>query len=205
LCFDQSLKAINSLFRWCNKQELRFNQRKTYFSFSLILLLKSWRLLWSRECGIGFSSCIDFRSFYNKCNPFVLWRNYVCEAEKCCVLLRLSRWAFLVVFVLSQRKCVSWGDQGHFFGVVVSNLGLIAQWIPQWFLGRLDVAIGLRVNQYKPVCAISLSLELFNFSLYLWTGINNRLFLRNNRLFFWCCVNCFVFLANWILNQVFSK
>ena len=90
-------------------------------------------------------------------------------------------------FVLSQRKCVSWGDQGHFFGGVVSNLGLIVVRIPQWFLGRLDVALGLRVNQYKPVCAISLSLELFNFSLYLWTGINNRLFLRNNRLFFWCC------------------
>ena len=57
----------------------------------------------------------------------------------------------------------------------------------QWFLGRLDVALGLIVNQYKPVCAISLSLELFNFSLYLWTGINNRLFLWNNQLFFWCC------------------
>jgi len=42
------------------------------------------------------------------------------------------------------------------------------------------------MNQYKPVFAISLSLELFNFSLYLLTGINNRLFLRNNRLFFWC-------------------
>ena len=125
-CYDQSLKAINSLFRLCNKQELRFNQRKTDLSFSLIFLLKSWRLLWSRECGIGFSSCIDFRSFCNKCNPYVLWENSVCEAEKCCVLLRLLRSAFLVVYVLSQRKCVSWGDQGHFFGGVVSNLGLIA-------------------------------------------------------------------------------
>jgi len=125
-CFDQSLKAINSLFKLCIKQELSFNQRKTYLCFSLILLLKSWRLLWSRECGIGFSSCIDFRSFCNKCNPFVLWEKSVCEAEKCCVLLRLSRSVFLVVFVLSQRKCVSWGDQGYFFGGVVSNLGLIA-------------------------------------------------------------------------------
>ena len=119
-CFDQSLKAIKSLFRLCNKQELRFNKRKTDLSFSLILLLKSWRLLWdcfwARECGIGFSTCI---------NPFVLCENSVCEAEKCCVLLRLSRSTFLVVFVLSQRKCVSWGDQGHFFGGVVSNLGLV--------------------------------------------------------------------------------
>ena len=177
------------MFRLCNKQELRFNKRKTDLSFSLILLLKSWRLLWSRECGLGFSSCIDFRSFCNKCNPFVLCKNSMCEAEKCCVLLRLSRSSFLVVFVVSQRKCVSWGDQGHFFGGVVSNLGLIAYRIPQWFLGRLDVALGLRVNQYKLVCAISLSLELFKFSLYLWTGINNRLFMQNNRLFFWCCAN----------------
>ena len=129
-CFDQSLKAINSLLCLCNKQELRLNQRKTNLSFSLILLLKSWsfdlRLLGSRECGIGFSSCIDFRSFYNKSNPFVLWRNFLCEAEKWCVFLGLSRLAFLVVFVLSQKKCVTWGDQGHFFGGVVSNLGLIA-------------------------------------------------------------------------------
>jgi len=28
--------------------------------------------------------------------------------------------------VLDQRECVSWGDQGHFFGCVVSDLGLIA-------------------------------------------------------------------------------
>ena len=128
-CFDQSLKAINSLLCLCNKQELRFNQRKRYLSFSLIFLLKSWRLLWDcfwlRKCGIGFLTCIDFRSFCNKCNPFVLCENSVCEAEKCCVLLRFSRSAFLVVFVLSQRKCVSWRDQGHFFGGVVSNLGLV--------------------------------------------------------------------------------
>ena len=128
-CFDQSLIAINSLFRSCNKQELSFNQRKTDLSFSLILLLKSWRLIW--DCFDQESVIYDFHLvlisdlFCNKCNPFVLWRNSVCEAEKCCVFLRLARSAFLVVFVLSQRKCVSWGDQGHFFGVV-SNLGLIA-------------------------------------------------------------------------------
>ena len=44
--------------------------------------------------------------------------------------------------------------------------------------------------------SIYLSFKLFNFSLYILTGINNqlflrnnRLFLRNNRLFFWCCAN----------------
>ena len=40
-CFDQSLKAIKSLFRLCNKQELSFNHRKKDLSFSLILLFKS--------------------------------------------------------------------------------------------------------------------------------------------------------------------
>jgi len=43
---------------------------------------------------------------------------WCCKAKKGCVLLRLSRSTFLVVYVLSQRKCVSWGDQGHFFGSV---------------------------------------------------------------------------------------
>jgi len=37
-CFDHSLKIINSLFIFYNKQELRFNHRKTDLSFSLILL-----------------------------------------------------------------------------------------------------------------------------------------------------------------------
>ena len=32
--------------------------------------------------------------------------------------------------------------------------------------GKLDVALGLRVNQYK-LCVQSLSLKLFNFSLYI--------------------------------------
>ena len=48
-CFDQSLNAINSLFSLCNKQELGFNKKITDLSFSLILLLKSLRLLWSKR------------------------------------------------------------------------------------------------------------------------------------------------------------
>ena len=52
-CFNQSLNTINSLFRLCNKQQLRFNQRKTYLSFSLILVLKeleiALRLLGSKR------------------------------------------------------------------------------------------------------------------------------------------------------------
>ena len=89
-CFDQSLKAINSLFSLCHKQELRFNKRKTDLSFSLIFAFEELNfalsLLGSKECGIGFSSCIDFISFCNKCNPFVLWRNSVWSWEVLCVL-----------------------------------------------------------------------------------------------------------------------
>ena len=54
-CFDQSLNEINSLFRLCNKQ-LRFSQRKTNLSFSLILLLKkleiAFEIAWIKESVI---------------------------------------------------------------------------------------------------------------------------------------------------------
>ena len=74
-CFDQSLKAIKSFFRFCNKQELRFNHRKTYLSFSLILLSRVKDCfeiaLIKREWNMIFI-CIDFRSFCNKCNQLTL-------------------------------------------------------------------------------------------------------------------------------------
>jgi len=47
--------------------------------------------------------------------------------------------------------------------------------------GKLDVALGLRVNQYKLFLS---SLNSLNSVVVVFTGINNRLFLRNNRLFF---------------------
>ena len=57
--------------------------------------------------------------------------------------------------------------------------------------GKLDVALGLRVNQYKTVCASLSPLNSLISVAVVFTGINNRLFLRknrlfNNRLFFWC-------------------
>jgi len=90
-CFDQSLKAIKSLFSFCNKQELRFNHRKTYLSFSLIFLSRVEDCfeiaLIKREWNRIFV-CIDFRSFCNKCNPFVpcvnsgvLGREVLCALE----------------------------------------------------------------------------------------------------------------------------
>jgi len=128
-CFDQSLNAINSLFKFSNKQQLGFNQRKTNLSFSLILLMKELeiilRLLGSKRVWYRIFILYWFQIFFVTSVIFCTFEETLCEAEKCCVFLRLSRSAFLVVFVLSQRKCVSWEDQGHFFGGVVSNLELI--------------------------------------------------------------------------------
>ena len=64
--------------------------------------------------------------------------------------------------------------------------------LPSGFWG-LDVALGLRVNQYKLFVYLFLPLNSFKFSCYWFAGINNRLLRRNNRLFFWCfAVLCFI-------------
>ena len=57
----------------------------------------------------------------------------------------------------------------------------------QWFLGT-DVALGIRVNQYKSVCVLISFPELFNicFKLFLFTDDkNNQLNRKNTRLIFW--------------------
>ena len=94
--------------------------------------------------------------------------------------------------VLCQRKWVSWRVQGHFFGGFVCNMYWWLNGLPNGFWG-LDVALGLRVNQYKRFMYLFLPLNSFKFSCYCFVGINNWLFRRNNRLFFWCfAVLCFI-------------
>ena len=105
-CFEQALNAINSLFKFCNKQ-LSFNQIKIDLSFSLILLLKELKialrllgskrvwyrifiLYWFQICSV---TSVIFCTFE---------RNSVCIAEKCCVFLRSSRSTFLVVLCWSK-------------------------------------------------------------------------------------------------------
>jgi len=64
-------------------------------------------------------------------------------------------------------------------------LCVICIWLFSGFWG-LDVALGLRVNQYKLFVYLFLPLNSFKFSCYYFTGINNR-------LFFWCFAElCFV-------------
>ena len=63
----------------------------------------------------------------------------------------------------------------------------------------LDVALGLRVNQYKLLVYLFLTLKLIYILLLVFTGINNRLFRKNNLLFFCCfAVLLLLFLANLI-------
>ena len=87
--------------------------------------------------------------------------------------------------VLCQRMCVSWRVQGHFFGGFVCNLYWLLSELPCGFWGP-DVALGLRVNQYKLFVYLFLLLNSFKFGCYCFAGINNR-------LFFWCFpVLCFI-------------
>ena len=83
-----------------------------------------------------------------------------------------------------QSVC-SWGDQDHFFGGCV--FVICDWWIPSGFW-ELDVALGIRVNQYKSICVFISFPELYNicFKLFLFTVVkNNRLKHKNNRLIFW--------------------
>ena len=63
----------------------------------------------------------------------------------------------------------------------------------------LDVTLGLRVNQYKLLVYLSLTLKLIYILFLVFTGINNRLFHRNTQLFFcYFAVLLILFLANLI-------
>jgi len=74
----------------------------------------------------------------------------------------------------------------------VCNLYSFLSGLPSGFWG-LDVALGLIVNQYKLFVYLFLPFNSFKFSCYCFASINNRLFRRNNRLFFWCfAVLCFI-------------
>ena len=126
-CFDHDLNTINSLLMFYNKEQ----ERKTDLSFSKsfqAIEFSLWALVIQKRSVIRIL-CIDFSWF---CNSVIrskeLCTFWCCKAKKGCVLLRLSRSTFLVC-VLSQRKCVSWGDQCHFFGGVY----VIWIWLPSGF------------------------------------------------------------------------
>jgi len=77
--------------------------------------------------------------------------------------------------------------------------------LPNGFWG-LDVALSLRVNQYKLFVYLFLPSNSFKFSCYCFASINNRLFRRNNRFFFLvlCCFVLYI-LTNWISDWISYK
>jgi len=104
------------------------------------------------------------------------------------VFMRWSASTFLVC-VVPKWVCFLKGSRSLLWWFVC-NLFWLLSGLP---VASGDVALGLRVNQYKLLVYLFLPLNSFKFSCYCFTGINNRLFRRNNRLFFWCfavlCLN----------------
>ena len=123
-------------------------------------ILKSWDCLeieFDQRVWDRIFSCIDF--IFASVTSVILVsveRNLCVFAEKCCVFLRGSRSVFLVCWCVDQEKCVSWGDQGHFLGCVVSDLGLIAWWNSSVVSEKTGCSSGFRVNQYKHAFSLSL-------------------------------------------------
>ena len=137
---------------------------------------------------------IDFSSFCNKCNSFwILCKFWCCKPRSVLEVVK--------IYILG----VCWAKGSVFLeGFKVTSLVVlcvICIWFPNEFWG-LDVALGLRVNQYKLFLYLFLPLNSFKFSCCWFAGINNRLFRRNKRFFFWCFA---CFLANLIPKLVSCK
>jgi len=123
-CFHQSLKAINSLFMFYNKQE-----KKNWVFQLWEIAFKFWtftfQLWFSQERWNRITSVLISVYSVNKCNSFWILCNFWCCKPRSVVCSWGSQdqhsWC-----VLCQRKCVSWRVQGHFFGCFVCNLFLIA-------------------------------------------------------------------------------
>jgi len=180
-----------------NKQEKQiwvFQLWKIAFKFSAFTFSFGFlKREWNRITSVLISVC-----YVNKCNSFWILCIFWCFKPMSVVCSwgcqDQHSWC-----VLCQRKCVSWRVQAHFFG----GFGVIYIWLLGGLLSGfwgLDVALGLRVNQYKLFVYLFLPLNSFKLSFYWFDGINNRLFQRNNRLFFWCfAVLCFI---SWLTEFV---
>ena len=113
---------------------------------------------------------------------------------------------------LSKVVCFLRGSRSLLWCVVFVIWFWLHSELPSSLWGQ-DVAFGVRVSQYKLFACLSLTLNSLNpvFKLFkVLTGINNRLFRINNRLFFWyhlktVLVLCFLddfFLCNSALNFI---
>ena len=180
-CFDQSLKSINGLFMFWNKQE------KQIWVFQLWQRLISsfehshqalgfLKEEWNRIAFVLISDCS-----VNKCNSFWIFCIFWC----CCqgVLCALEVVKIIILGVCCAKVSVFLeGFKVTLLWWFVCNLFWLLSGLSSGFWG-LDVALGLRVNQYKLFVYLFLPLNSFKFSCYCFIGINNWLFRRNNRLF----------------------
>jgi len=164
---------------FCNKQEKK-KREKTDLSFSEIAF-KIWvftfELWFSQEIVEYDYICIDFSSFCDKCNSFlILCTFWCCKAKK--VALEVVKINIFGGCAEPKEVCFLKGSRSFLWWC----LCVICIWLLSGLLNGfwgLDVALGLRVNQYKLFVYLFLLSNSFKFSCYCFTGINNR-------FFFWC-------------------
>ena len=146
-CFDQSLESINGLFMFSNKQERNrfefFSCEKVDFKIWTSHQALGFLREWNKIAIILISDCS-----VNKCNPLSIYciSGVVLPRSVVCSWGGQDQYSWCV---FCQRECVSWRVQGHYFGglcVVIWFDYLVDYSMVFW---GLDVAVGLRVNQYK--------------------------------------------------------
>ena len=107
---------------------------------------------------------------------------------------------------LSKVVCFLRGSRSLLWCVVFVIWFWLHSGLPSDFWG-LDLALGVRVNQYKSVCVILSfpDLTYICFKLFLLTvDKNNWLFRQNNRLIFWKSTKtalCIAFLDSFLCNS----
>ena len=123
---------------------------------------------------------------------FVLWTSVIpSQPTVFLVLCALKVVKINTLGVFCQRECVSWRVQGHYFGglCIVIWFDYLVDY-PVVFWG-LDVALGLRVNQYKLLVYLSLTLNSFNSVFKIYWYKQPIVFLL------FCCLICLYSWLTW--------
>ena len=126
----------------------------------------------------------------------------------CCqgVLCALEVVKINTLGVFCQRECVSWRVQGHYFGglCVVIWFDYLVDY-PVVFWG-LDVALGLRVNQYKLLVYFSLTPNSFKFCFKLYWYKQPIISKKQPIVFLLlCCFYCLYSWLTWFLFWIHTK
>ena len=128
---------------------------------------------------------------------FVLWTSVIPSQPTvflmlCCqgVLCALEVVKINTLGVFCQRECVSWRVQGHYLGglcVIIWFDYLVDYQVVFWWL---DVALGLRVNQYKLLVYLSLTLNSLKFCFKLYWY--KQLIVSKKQPIFFLLLCCFI-------------